>query len=275
VSAAALHILLAGNPSAMTLDGTRTFVVGIQRPVVIDPGPRIREHLEAVEGVLGGVEPVAIVLTHGHPDHSAAAPELARRTGGPIWMAPGGLHPPFDPAHVSRWIRADDIVETDVGRLRCVATPGHAPEHLALHWTGGGASGRGAVFVGDLLMGVGDTALVAWPEGEVAAYLDSLDRVAELPASVLYPAHGPPLDDPPAALERYRRHRLERADQVRRSLGTRPATVPELRERVYGATVPPGLERAAEDSLRALLAYLVDLGEVATEHGRFRRVVSR
>jgi glyoxylase-like metal-dependent hydrolase (beta-lactamase superfamily II) len=158
---------------------------------------------------------------------------------------------------VRDWIGEDAVVETDAGRIRAVATPGHAPEHLAFHWTGGAGVEGGVTFVGDLLMGSGDTTWVAPPEGDLAAYLRSLQRVEALGSEVLYPAHGPALTDPRAAIARFRAHRLERIGQVRAAVAAMPGASPaELVSTVYGPDLHPALVAAAEGSIRAILTYL-------------------
>jgi glyoxylase-like metal-dependent hydrolase (beta-lactamase superfamily II) len=252
-----LQVLRADNASPMTLDGTRTFVVGRDRPVVIDPGPDHPAHLDAVVAALGGARPAAILLTHAHPDHAAAAPILAMRTGAPVRMARGALHPVPPPGEAVHWLADGEVVKTDAGPLRAVATPGHAPEHLVFVWTGAPAPAGGAVFVGDLLMGEGDTTLVAPPEGDLAAYLASLDRVGRLRPDVLYPAHGPPLRDPEEAVARYRAHREARLEQVRQALRAHPGgDADALVDAVYGAELHPALRRAARGSIQAMLHLL-------------------
>lgn len=250
-----LRVVLARNPSPMTLDGTRTFVIGRSRPVVIDPGPDIPDHLRSIRATLGGARPAAILLTHGHPDHAAAAAGLAGSTGAAVRMAAGALT--GDPAPEIERIHDGEQVETDAGSLRAVATPGHAPEHLAFHWTGEQAPERGGVFVGDLLMGEGDTTLVASPEGDLAAYLRSLDRVEELGATVLYPSHGPPITDPTAVIARYRAHREQRLQQLREALRDQPgAGIDTLVTTIYGPDLDRRLRSAAAGSIRAMLDYL-------------------
>src|SRR5690606_5036745 len=121
-----------------------------------------------------------------------------------------------------------DRLETDAGVLEVVATPGHTPDHVAFHWARGGA-----VFVGDLMLGGLETALVAAPEGDLGAYLASLERVRALGARVLYPAHGPPFADPAAALDAYARHREARLQQVLAALQRGAAGVGEIVDAVY------------------------------------------
>ena len=252
-----LRTILAPNPSPMTLDGTRTFVVGRARAVVIDPGPDDPAHLDAIVDALEGRAPALIALTHAHGDHADAAPALARRTGAPVAMARGALHLPFPPSTVTRWLRGGEQIATDAGNLQPIATPGHAPEHLCFLWTGGPAEHHRALFAGDMFMGGGDTTLVAPPEGDLTAYLASLDRVRAAAPTVIHPAHGPPLTDTAEAIERYRRHRAERIAQVVRALREEGAASPgALVDRVYGAALHPGLRGAAEGSLRAILAHL-------------------
>lgn len=270
-----LRVLRAANPSPMTLDGTRTFLVGRERPVVIDPGPADDHHLWAILHALEGVQPAAILLTHAHPDHAALARELARATGAPLLMARGALAPDVEPAAVARWIGEGEEIATDAGPVIALATPGHSPEHLAFLWRGTDAPAGGALFVGDLLMGEGDTTLVAPPEGDLAAYLRSLERLRELAPGILYPAHGPPLTDPPAALARYVAHRRERSAQVYRALQSLGAARPaELVDAVYGAELHPQLRAAAEGSIRAVLTLLEGEGRVR-EAGEGRYGIGR
>jgi glyoxylase-like metal-dependent hydrolase (beta-lactamase superfamily II) len=258
--------VVAANPSPMTLDGTRTQVVGRWRPAVIDPGPADAEHLARLRQLLAGSTPVAILLTHHHPDHAAAAPALAAATGAPILLAPGALDVGFPRVEAHGEVEDGEVFETDAGPVRAVATPGHAPEHTAYLWTGPGAAEGGVLFVGDLLMGVGDTTLISPPEGDLEAYLASLRRVVELRPSLLVPAHGPPLDDPPAALARYLRHREERLAQVLAVLGRAGRLrVAELVERVYEPELDARLRPAAAASLQAMLKLLCDQDRVRVD----------
>lgn len=239
----------------MTLDGTRTFLVGTARPIVIDPGPDDETHLRAVERALDGAAPRLILVTHGHADHAGSAVALAERTGAPIWMGRGGMRATIPPERVGRWLEGGELLECDAGTVRVHATPGHTRDHLAFQWVGG--EGGGSLFAGDLLLGAGDTTLVSHPEGDVAAYLHSLDRIAALGAGIVYPAHGPALRRPEAAIRRFREHRLRRIEEVRAEAARRPgATAEELVDPVYGAGLDPRLHGAARGSIEAILEYL-------------------
>ncbi len=253
------RMLLAPNAGPMTLDGTRTFIVGRERPVVIDPGPALDAHREAILHALGGIRPIAILLTHSHGDHSQLAPALARDTGAPLWMGRGALGGGVDPSSVARWLSDGDALDTDDGALDVIATPGHAPEHVSFHHRS-----LGALFVGDTFMGQGDTTLVSPPEGDLADYLATLDRVAALEPRILYPAHGPPIPDAKEAIRRYRRHREERIAQVVHALRRAgPRHTAGLVDAVYGAGLNPALRTAAQGSLEAILGYLASVGQAA------------
>ncbi|HEU4884479.1 MAG TPA: MBL fold metallo-hydrolase [Longimicrobium sp.] len=261
-----LQSILAPNPSPMTLDGTRTFIVGRERPAVIDPGPDHPAHLDAIAAALDGRTPIAILLTHSHTDHSASAGLLFARTGAPVRMARGALVPLQEV--VTEWIEDGERIETDAGVLTAVATPGHAPEHVCFLWTDGPAEHGRALIAGDMFMGGGDTTLVAPPEGSLTDYLASLDRLEALQPGAIHPAHGPTIADGMEAIRRYRAHRAERIEQVVRALRHGPAAPGELIDRVYGAELHPGLRGAAEGSLRAILAHLADTGRVRASGGR-------
>jgi glyoxylase-like metal-dependent hydrolase (beta-lactamase superfamily II) len=248
-------MIRADNRSPMTLDGTRTYLLGSLRPLVIDPGPADETHLEAVQRLLDGAAPVAIVLTHGHSDHSGNAAALAAATGAPLRMGRGAPKLPFSPERVDGWLGDGDALECDAGVIEVHATPGHTPEHLAFSCRL--EDGGRALFAGDLFLGVGDTTLVSHPHGSVRDYLQSLDAVAELRPTVVYPAHGPALRRPERAIGRYRQHRLERIEQVRAALVARPEIDPEgLVGLVYGPDLDPRLRGGALGSVRAILAYL-------------------
>jgi hydroxyacylglutathione hydrolase len=259
------RMLLAPNAGPMTLDGTRTFIVGRERPAVIDPGPSFPAHMGAILRALGGARPAAILLTHSHADHAQLAPALARETGAPLMIAPGAMGG-SDPAVIGRWLAEGDVIDTDGGALHVVPTPGHAPEHVAFH-----QPETGALFVGDTFMGRGDTTLVSPPEGDLANYLATLDRVAALSPSILYPAHGPPIPDAAAAIERYRRHREERIAQVVHALRRAgPSHTAGLVDAVYGAELNPALRTAARGSLEAIVGYLASVGRAdALPDGRY------
>ncbi|MGH7476428.1 MAG: MBL fold metallo-hydrolase [Longimicrobiales bacterium] len=240
----ALRCILAANPSPLTLDGTRTYIIGERRIAIIDPGPSLPEHVDALIAAAGDSE-AAILLTHQHPDHAEAADQLASALDAPVFSAHSGLLP----------MRI--AVGTDAGTVVAVPTPGHTPDHLAFHWPA-----AASVFCGDLMLGGLDTALVAPPEGDLASYLQSLHKLADLEPRRIYPAHGPPFEEPAEALARYIRHREARAAQVLERLTRGPATADELLVHVYGDTIEPTLSATAAGALRAYLDHLARQGRI-------------
>lgn len=252
-----LRTVVAPNPSPLTLDGTRTYIVGQDRAVIIDPGSSDPVHLDAIGDAVGGGDVTAVTVTHAHPDHVAGADELAERFGCPVRMAG------------RKSLNHDDLLDTDAGELRAVATPGHTPDHMALHWPA-----EAAIFCGDLMLGGHDTALIAPPEGRLGPYLASLERLRSLEPRVIHPAHGPPFQSPEQALDGYVRHRQLRLDQVRRAIGAGGAGYADLVQAVYGPDLEPALADAATAALKAYLEYLQGLGEIR-RRGREWEAVSR
>jgi glyoxylase-like metal-dependent hydrolase (beta-lactamase superfamily II) len=223
----------APNPSPLTLDGTNTYVVG---GWVVDPGPLIDEHLEAIEAAAAGAIE-GIVLTHDHSDHSEAAPELARRADGVDVVLPA---------------------EGDrVGPFEAIATPGHSADHVALLF------GRVA-FVGDTVLGLG-SALVMPGEGSLASYMRSLRRLRELELETLCPGHGPYVNRPSAKLDAYIQHREEREqwilDAIEGGARTRDAVLDEA-WRDVDLDSKPGLRDAAGLTLQAHLEKLAEEGRL-------------
>jgi glyoxylase-like metal-dependent hydrolase (beta-lactamase superfamily II) len=254
----------AGNAGPFTLEGTRSHIVGRSRVAIVDPGPAGGDHVDALAAAVSDAETVVLLVTHGHEDHTAAAPALAERLGAPVlgaWEAGppegGDGDAPFQgppPGLDFRRLRDGERVVTDAGELVAVATPGHARPHLAFQWPAGGA-----VFVGDLLLGTGDTTWVGGYRGCVSDYLASLARVERLTPQLLLPAHGGPIHDPVDRLERFRAHRLARIAQVERALGAWPdATQEQLLHIVYSGSIPPELLPAARASLDALIEHVRD-----------------
>jgi glyoxylase-like metal-dependent hydrolase (beta-lactamase superfamily II) len=240
-----LREVVAPNASPMTLDGTRTFLVGRRRMAIIDPGPADPDHLDAVVRAAAGGVIAAILPTHDHPDHAGGAAHLAERLGARVRRLLDGT------------LADGDRIDTDAGPLVVVATPGHTPDHAAFHWPA-----RGDVFVGDLLMGGLPTALVAWPEGNLADYLASLERVRALRPRVLHPAHGPSFDAPDDAIDAYVRHRRARERQVLDALAAGRRGAADIADAVYGADLPAALRGAAADAVRAYLAHLERTGRL-------------
>jgi glyoxylase-like metal-dependent hydrolase (beta-lactamase superfamily II) len=237
--------LSAGNAGPFTLDGTRSYRIGRRSAVVLDPGPDVEHHVRALASWLSDADEVRVVLTHGHHDHAGGAPRLAQALRVPV-MGPAGV------AQVEVPLDDGARIPTDEGTLVAVPTPGHARHHLAFLW-----DERQALFVGDLMLGRGDTTWVGEYPGCVADYLESLATVRRLAPQVIYPAHGPPIDEVQAALDRYQDHRMARIRQVEEALRDHPgASGDDLVARVYGTALPSAVHTAARMSLEAMNDYL-------------------
>jgi glyoxylase-like metal-dependent hydrolase (beta-lactamase superfamily II) len=244
----------ADNPGPMTLDGTRSYVL---RPtddatpaVVVDPGPPEEAHLRALASAPVGL----ILVTHRHADHTGGAARLHELTGAPVRAA--------DPAHCHGGAPLSDGEVLTLGDLRIdvVATAGHTADSLCFVASAGGE--LPVVLTGDTVLGAGTT-VIAEPDGSLADYLASLDRLERLTASAPggtlrgLPGHGPVIDDLTTTLRAYRAHRLERLAQVRKALATlgRDATPDQVTAAVY-TDAPAQVLPAARQSVAAQLAYL-------------------
>jgi len=250
--------VLAPNANLMTLDGTNTWVLRApdgNRSVVVDPGPSIEAHLAAIEQAAGPV--AAVLLTHHHADHSEAAREFAERVGCGVRA--------LDPAYRlgSEGLGEGDVVAVGDLELHVVATPGHTADSLSFV-----VPSERAVLTGDTVLGRGTT-VVAHPDGQLGAYLGSLDRLHRLAEAhqidTIWPGHGPVIDDALGALDFYIAHRAERLAQVEAAvttLGGDPAAddLPRRVVEIVYADVDPVLWGAAELSVRAQLAHLAGSG---------------
>ena len=245
--------ILAPNPGLMTLDGTNTWILRGSRSVVVDPGPLDPAHLDAVAEAAGDV--AVILLTHHHLDHSEGARALAERLGCGVRA--------LDPDHRlgSEGLADGDVVAYGDLEVHVVGTPGHTGDSLSFH-----LPAERAVLTGDTVLGRGTT-VVAHPDGQLGAYLDSLDRLHALAArhevDAIWPGHGPVIEHALPALDYYLNHRRERLGQVEAALEQLDVTPGEavaraVVEMVY-QDVDPVLWGAAELSVRAQLAYLSGL----------------
>lgn len=242
--------LLAPNPSPMTLTGTNTYLVrGSAGCVVIDPGPEIEEHLRAVADEARKLgRALAILITHGHPDHVEGASRLRELTGAPVWAwSREGV------SVADETLRDGGTISLGDRALRAISTPGHRYDHLCFLLEDGGRD-TGTVFVGDLVAGAG-TVVIAPPEGDLRDYLASLWRLLALEPRLLLPGHGPVRADARALLEGYIAHREDRERQLLGALSFEPANVPTLVNLIY-TDVPSFLHPIAAYSTLAGLIKL-------------------
>jgi glyoxylase-like metal-dependent hydrolase (beta-lactamase superfamily II) len=247
-------VVLATNPSPMTLDGTNTWLLrapGADQSIVVDPGPDDEAHLQAVLAVSGEVR--TILLTHGHIDHSDGARRMHELTGAPVRA--------LDPVHQlgDEGLSDGDVIDAAGVELRVWATPGHSSDSLSF-LLDPGDGGASAVLTGDTILGRGTT-VVAYPDGDLADYLDSLRRLRELGDATVLTGHGPELERAGVAAEAYLAHRAERLNQVRAALEVLgpDASPRDIVEHVY-ADIDRVLWPAADVSVQAQLAYLRTVG---------------
>lgn len=255
-----LTVVLADNAGPMTLDGTRSYLVGSSRLALIDPGPDDARHLSRLVTAVAGRSVVAVLLTHAHADHSGLAQDAAREFGAPIMASAETLNRTgLEGSALSDGKNASPGADV---HLVAVSSPGHAADHITYF-----AETEGWLFTGDLVLGAGSSAILH-PDGNVRACLASLSRLHALRPSRLLPGHGPPVDDAMDYLAEYRAHRLEREQQILRALEAGAQSVTDIRAAVYDL-LPTELEWAAEASIAAHLALLAESGHDVPPFGTY------
>ena len=251
--------ILAPNPSPFTYEGTQTYLVGEADLAVIDPGPDDAAHRDALLAAIAGRPVRAIMCTHTHRDHSPGAAPLARLTGAPvIGCAPLTLDDDgpradaaFDPDYAPDRVLADgEAIAGEGWALAAVATPGHTSNHLCY-----ALEREQALFTGDHIMGW-STTVVSPPDGDMTAYLASLETLVARDDAIYYPAHGEPIPQPRRLVRGTLGHRKMREGQILRFLERNgPSAIPDLVGAMYAA-IDPRLHGAAG---RSVLAHLIDL----------------
>lgn len=265
-----LQTILAPNPSPLTGPGTNTFLLGRDEIAVIDPGPRIDSHIQAILAA-GAGRISRILVTHAHLDHSAGATALAAATGAPVLAfgdADAGRSPLMqsladtagggegrDTAfRLDQVLRDGDLIEGADWSLTALHTPGHMGNHLSFLW-------GDQLFCGDVILGWSST-LISPPDGDLLDYFRSLDRIESLRPVRLLPAHGAPVETPAARIAELRAHRRDRTAQIMSALREGPANAGDLARKIY--EVPTPLQPAATRNVLAHLIALTQLGAAST-----------
>ena len=261
--------VLAHNPSAFTYFGTQTYLVGERELAVIDPGPDLPEHVDALEQAIAGRPVAAIMCTHTHRDHSPAARPLAQRTGAPIVgcaaLALETAGPRADAAFdgdysPDRVLGDGEAVTVDGQSIAAVATPGHTSNHLCFAY-------QGALLSGDHVMGW-STTVVFPPDGDMAAYMASLDKLRQRDDRVYYPAHGPPVTNPAQYVRGLMGHRMQRERQILKLVAGQSRDIPDIVASAYPG-LDPRLVVAAGGSVHAHLLDLERRGLVERDGERW------
>ena len=251
--------VVANNPGPFTFTGTGTYIVGNGTVAVIDPGPDDGAHLEALLAAVEGETVSHVLVTHTHRDHAPLARPFADAVGALVLAA----RPPARETYASGGLDEaedqtfrPDVILNDGDRiagpdwtLETLATPGHASNHLAF-----ALIEENALFSGDHVMGWA-TSVVAPPDGDMGAYMDSLERVAARGFETLWPTHGAPVTDVAPFLTAYKAHRLEREAQILARLAAGDRTIAEMVPGLYAAVD----ERLWPAASLSVLAHLIDL----------------
>ena len=250
--------VLANNPSPFTFEGTNSFIVGRGEVAVIDPGPDLPDHVDAILAAVRGERVAAILCTHTHRDHSPASRPLNAATGAPIvGCAPLSLDDDGPRADASfdadyapdRVLQDGEALEGEGWTLRAVATPGHTSNHLCFE-----LAEEAALFSGDHVMGW-STTIVSPPDGDMGAYMASLAKLQAREDRIYYPAHGPAVEAPQKLLRGLVLHRRQREGQILAQLERGEGRIASMVGHMY-RSIDPRLHPAAE---RSVLAHLLDL----------------
>lgn len=265
------RVILADNASPLTGRGTNTFVLGKAQVGIIDPGPDLPQHREAILQAVGKGKVTHILVTHAHLDHSEGARALSEACDAPILAygeATAGRSPVMARLAASGRLRGGEgldmafrpdqtitdgsVIETDEWSLTALHTPGHFAGHLSF-------AEQSRIYCGDIVLGWSST-LISPPDGDLADYFRSLSRLAALNPSKLLPAHGDPVTDPAARFAELAAHRRERTAQILAALRQMPGTATDLAGRIYD--IPSALMPAAARNVLAHLVALSELGAV-------------
>ncbi len=272
--------IVARNPGPFTFRGTGTYVVGDGEVAVIDPGPDLDEHVAALLAGLAGEQITHILVTHTHRDHSPAAAAVKAASGAPTWgFGPHAGGRRGDPAveEGGDWdfspdvrVLDGDIIAGRGWRFEAVHTPGHTSNHLCF-----ALAESGVLFSGDHVMGW-STSVIAPPDGDMSAYMASLDKLLGRRDAVYWPTHGPAITEPQDHVRAFIAHRREREAGILDCLDAGALGIEAIVDKLY-IGLQPGLRRAAGRSVHAHLLDLAARGIVdsdgpATIEARYRRV---
>ncbi len=263
--------VIARNPSPFTFHGTGTYILGRGNVAVIDPGPDLAEHVQALEQALEGERITHVLVTHCHMDHSPACrslrefsdaptyaygPHGAGRRNGALAEVEGqveeGADTDFVPDHE---VRHGDILEGDGWSVECLHTPGHTSNHTCFQ-----LREERTLFTGDHVM-AWSTSVISPPDGDMAAYMGSLELLLERDDARYWPTHGPSVESPHEFVRSYIAHRREREQQIMACIEQGVHRIQDMVPRMY-AGYPEFMYPAAARSVFAAVVYLVESGRL-------------
>ena len=259
--------VIAPNGGSFTFHGTGTYIVGHGKVAVIDPGPELPSHVEAILAALDGETITHQIITHTHRDHSPAARLVAAATGartygfGPHGGArdAGDVEEGADHDFIPDVTVADgDVIAGEGWTLEAVHTPGHTSNHLCF-----ALAEENALFSGDHVMGW-STSVISPPDGDMGAYFASLEKLLARDDEIYWPTHGAPITDPKPFVEAFIAHRRDRERQIADCLGRGVGAIPQMVEAMY-PDIDRGLHPAAARSVLAHLIHMVDDGRAACD----------
>jgi len=262
--------VIAPNGGPFTFHGTGTYVIGHGNVAVVDPGPLLNSHIDALKNALRGETITHILITHTHRDHSPAAEPLKSEWAAPTFgFGPHGggrieagavVEAGGDDSFVPDVVTTDrDVIEGDGWTVEAVHTPGHTSNHLCFH-----LKEENALFSGDHVMGW-STTIVSPPDGDMGNYIASLDKLIDRDDAVYWPTHGAPIRDPGKFVPALKAHRMGREDQVLACLKDGLATIDQMVPRMYANDIPEAMYPAAARSVLSQLVWLVEKEQVLAE----------
>ncbi len=254
--------IIANNPSPITFKGTGTYVIGNKEIIIIDAGPKDKNHLEALLKFAKDKVITHILVTHSHADHYPLSYELQKYCDAKIY----GHKPDFSDAlddigEDMHGFIADielndgDIIENNEIKLKAIYTPGHSASHFCFEF-----AAHNALFCGDHIMGWSSTVVLP-PDGNMTLYMENLQKIADLKFDILYPTHGAPIAKPNDYINALINHRLERDEQIIRCIENGIVGLDEILLAIY-PELNPALHSAARKNIQAHLLRLIDLGLV-------------
>ncbi len=261
--------VIAENPSPFTLYGTGTYILGHGRVAVIDPGPADAAHIQALLAATEGEEITHVLVTHTHMDHSPGCRVLKQHCDAPTYAyGPHGAGKLEEGVPVEEGgdmefqpdvlVKDGDVIEGDDWSVECVYTPGHTSNHMCFQ-----LREERALFTGDHVMGW-STSIISPPDGDMAQYMQSLNKLLSRNDALYWPTHGPAITEPKAHVEAFIAHRQERETQILACIDQGVGTISDMVPMMYKDT-PEFMYPAAQRSVLAAIEYLVVRGELTAD----------